>query len=359
MIGANQFLAANTTRDYPFVIAPDRSASERAWLADAAFVITVDAEIYAQPIPLVLSNIVVSTGVGFRFEIPSGPLAGWAFVSTPQALDDLQRVSVAFVDPSDVAHSEMGYGYIIVGIAAELPVVTTGVTIEVVASTIRLLESSRALRMWVANTPCLGDSVFAETPGATRDIAYTGVTSTTIPGCVEIGLYPPGSPSAGNPLPQVAVTPDPQGHATADIPIVPPSVATTELATGAVTTISLHDAMITDALPADPGFDAEVTEDAIVGGAEVAEGYNIDLGYDSPSGITIKFRLGGGDGFSCDPISGCSPGTKAVNTVKSLNGVHSESLTLVAGTDVEVLASELDHRIYLVFNAERLKGAAT
>ena len=89
MIGANQFLAANTTRDYPFVIAPSRSDAERAWLADAAFVITVDAEIYSQPIPLVLASITVSGGIGFRFEIPSGPMAGWAFVSTPQALLDL------------------------------------------------------------------------------------------------------------------------------------------------------------------------------------------------------------------------------------------------------------------------------
>lgn len=359
MIGANQFLAANTTRDYPFVLAPSRSASERAWLADAAFVITVDAEIYAQTTPLVLSSIAVSTGVSFRFEIPSGPLAGWAFVSTPQGLTDLQRVSLTLVDPSAEAHPEMGYGYIIVGIAAELPVVTTSLDIEIVVSTIRLLESSRALRMWVANTPCLGDSQFTEGPGDSHDIAYTGVSSTTIPGCVEIGLYPPGDPQVGNPLPQVAITPDPQGHTTADIPIVPPSVATTELTAGAVTTISLRDAVITDALPADPGYDAEVTTDAVVGGADITEGHNIDLSYDPPSGVIIKFRLGGGDGFSCDAAPGCSPGTKAVDTVKSLNGVHGESITLVAGTAVEVLASEFDHRLYLVFNAERLKGAAT
>ncbi len=359
MIGANQFLAANTRRDYPFVIAPTRSAAERAWLADAAFVITVDAEIYSQPIPLVLASIVVSTGISFRFEIPSGPLAGWAFVSTPQGLDDLQRVSVALVDPSSVAHPEMGYGYIIVGTASDLPGVTTNPGIEVVVSTIRLLESSRALRMWVANTPCLGDSNFTEGPGGAHDIAYTGVTSTTIPGCVEIGLYPPGDPQAGDQLPQVAVTPNPQGHSTADIPIVPPAVATTELAAGAVTTISLHDAVITDTLPADPGYDAEVTSDAVVGGAEITEGANIDLGYESPSRLVIKFRLGGGTGFSCDAVPGCSPGTRAVNTVKSLNGVHGESITLVAGTAVEVLASEFDHRLYLVFNAEGLKGAAT
>lgn len=359
MIGANQFLAANTTRDYPFVLAPTRSAAERAWLADAAFVITVDADIYAQTTPLVLSSIVVSTGVSFRFEIPSGPLAGWAFVSSSQGLTDLQRVSVALVDPSDVAHPEMGYGYIIVGIAAELPGVTTNPNIEMVVSTIRLLESSRALRMWVANTPCLGDSHFTEGPGDTHDITYTGVASQTISGCVQIGLYPTGDPSEGAPLPQVSVTPDPQGHTTADIPIVPPVVSTDQLIAGAVTTISIRDAVITDTLPGDPGYDAEVTSDAVVGGADILEGHNIDLGYDSPSGVIIKFRLGGGEGFSCAATPGCTPGKKAVDTVKSLNGIHGENITLVAGTAVEVLASELDHRLYLVFNAERLKGAVT
>jgi hypothetical protein len=304
----------------------------------------------------VLSRLEVSGGgIALTFTIPTGIFAGWKYVSSTLTPSDFRRVILTLVDPNGVPCPERGYGVVILGLTAELPTTTVYPGYAVAARTIRLLESAAAPQIIIANTPCLGDSYVGEVRKPDYPITYSGRSSIEIPGCVETGVVPTGQPGAGSAVPQTVVTPDPRGSGTADTAIIPPLVSVVVQTTGVVTTVSLREIEVVDRLPTPPTYDAlEVTTQLTP--PVISDGANIRLGVDADA-ITIGFGLGAGTGFSCSGILPCIPDHPAVGALKSLNGVHGD-ITLVPGKGVEILESPGDHRIYLVFNAERLTSAS-
>ena len=358
----NQFYVGNTEIDYPFIALPSRPAAEQAWLADAVFRVSSESDIFADPATHIeLDTIDTTGGLTLVFKIVGGTYNDWTFTSTTGPFAEFKRMTLALADDTATPRPEKGYGYVILGTTDPSSGVGTSLGLEMSQSTIRLLGSNPDFSIRLANAPCPGDTVPAGTPGTPVEVQYQGRSTQIIAGCVEIGIYPPGDPNAGDPLPQVAVTPDTVGANTSEVavPTSPENIELIEFDT--ITTITLTPLSVNDALPADPGYDVDVIAGGpITPGPEVFAGHNaVIAGNVNTPSIEVAFALGRGDGFTCDPVPGCAVGVKASDALKSILGVYGEALEFVPGTGVDVLPSPGDNRIYFVFNAQRLTSVST
>jgi hypothetical protein len=354
----NQFYAGNIEIDYPLVALPARPPAQREWFADAVFRIGLGAEVFNPGNRIALTAITDAGGGNrvFDFTVVGGPLNGWVFRSPAVLPEDLLRVRLDLLDTGLAPRPEVGYGFVVVGVAAALVV---GIYDEtVVDSVIRPLFTSPGIAIRLANLVCAADTTPAEVPGTPTTIQYRGWVETPIARCVEIGVYPLGEPPVGDPRPQTEVVPNPDGDTTVDVPIPPPSETAIDFTPDAITTITLTPTTIADAIPTS-AWDAEIVPGGpLPAGPGIIPGYNAFVRGDVGGAvIEIDYILGRGLGVLCDPHP-CTPGVVLSDTVRSVLGVYGPEIEFVAGSGVDVLVSPGDHRIYLVFKAERLIGAA-
>lgn len=355
----NQFFAGNLEIDYPFAARPIRNRELQTMFADAVFRLSPESEIFDAG-RIQLTDIDVGFYHSYTFTIVGGPYNGWYFKCSNVSWEEFKRVPLTLFTNIGLGYPHLGYGYIVLG-SYETPTTVNGLNHDMSDSTIRLMGTDPGFSLRLANAPCPGDTVPAGTPGTPTTIDYRGRSTATIPGCVEVGIYPAGDPNAGDPLPQVAVTPDEVGDSTTEVAVPAPAESVEVIEAGSVTTITLTPLSTTDALPPDPGYDVSVIGvGPIAAGPEVFAGHNAIIAGDiGEPAISFSFGLGRGDGYSCDPVPGCGVGVRASDALKSILGVHAETLEFVPGQGVDVLASPGDNRIYFVFNAQRLTSVAT
>ena len=351
----NQFYAANREIDYPLKQLPSRPQAEREWLADLVVRLSRQADPFAAGTSIRLTQISGAPGnTEIVFTISGGPLNGWTLETPVTAVQDFIRLPLALYDTSSAPRPDLGYGYVVIGYASSL--VDGSYALDVADSTTRLLEAAAGMRIRVGNTTEQTDTQRSEVPGSGETISFRGWVEQTIPGCVEIGVYPAGHPSAGDPKTQVEIDPPCDGTTTTTGSVDTSVADTTELEPGDITTLIVTGVEITDSLVSTT-HDAVIDPQSPVESPEFLEGRNIRLsGSIEPAEIEINFSLGAGLGFSCDPIPGV--GLKAGDVVKSVMGVHGPHISFVGGPRVDIIASPGDHRIYFVFQAERLNSVS-
>lgn len=356
----NQFYQENLLRDYPLALAPSRPANQKRWFLDAGFRISASLGAFLPGVRVYVSQIfdVIGDRI-FELRMGGGAAPDVFFISDIVTPQPYLRVNLTLVVDGD-NRPDLGFGFLILGSTASdyTPGAYGPDDHPFHPGTTRLLDASPALQIRVANTPCPEDTDTAETPGPEEIIAYRGWVTDEIPRCVEISVYPPDDPSAGNPRPQNTIVPDDRGTTVVPEPVPPPAGAVSEFTPGTVTEISLRPLTVEDTIPNPPAWDAEVIGGGPLGpGLEFVQGFNTTITGDiNDPTVTINFGLGAGEGFSCEGHP-CEAGLALNQTVRSIAGVYGPEIEFIGGQGVDVLPSPGDHRIYLVFKSERLTSA--
>ena len=263
------------------------------------FRITTEAEIFDVSTSIELDEI--NVGPGFwnaTFVVAGGPYAGWRFVGG-NITAEFQRTTLTLQDPGFSNRPDKGYGYLVSGTIDGGILAGSGLGLEMSQSSIRPLENNTALEVRLANAVCQGDTIYDGVSGPTTSIDYKGRSTVILPGCIEIGIYPPGDPNAGDPLPPVRVV-----DTVGDLDLrgqhqLHPRPTSRRPSTPRSRPSTVNQFTIGDTLPPDPGYDAVVIAGGpIPASPEFFAGHNTVVGGDvTAPAISFTLKLGRGDGY--------------------------------------------------------------
>ncbi len=351
----NQYITENHYRSFPFLQGYTNNFSD-ALIVDAQVVLATDFQLYVDGYVAFSSTISIAGGATLVFTIHSTALSGYKLVGDVLDSADDTRILLTLVDASDVPHPELGYGFVVVGNMASLISYGKGIPFTPVPldpAITRVFATNQPLSIFVGNKTRPGPSLFGETIGAASSFDLQARIAETVEGCIEVTTEPD--------VDQVSV--DDVGNAT-EIAIPAPDSSYDQFSDGTITTVTIHDIDILDAIPTLPtAYDAVVEGGvACAPGCVVGPGYNVVLSGDLEA-QTLKFtyQLGGGLGVNCDSVPGYPVlGTVASDCVKAINGTHTHNgvLTLKGGTGVSLVQDPAGHRILVLVNASDLTRAA-